>query len=108
MRCTQIAGLSREAINWLNENQKEPECEECPHCGHRKITDAHDRVYGDAKLLGMFEDGPDLFEYDLKEGGVAREVVQTVPWSSGPVIFLCLEVDGKRIGEWSQKDIDNA
>jgi len=36
------------------------------------------------------------------------EVVQAEPWSSGPVIFTCLEVDGERIGEWPQKEIDNA
>lgn len=36
------------------------------------------------------------------------EVVQAEPWSSGPCIFTCLMNLGslKRIGEWSDEDIN--
>jgi len=37
---------------------------------------------------------------------VLREVVQCCPWSSGPVIFLCLEDDyGIRSFQWSRDDV---
>ena len=33
------------------------------------------------------------------------EAVQAEPWSSGPMIFTCLEnQDGKRYGEWKRQE----
>ena len=89
MRCTQLIGLTVEAEEFLRKNGGEG------------------KIYEDATNEGMFEDGPMLHEYNLVGGKVAREVIQAVPWSSGPCIFMCLEIDGKRMFEWSQEEIDN-
>jgi hypothetical protein len=67
-----------------------------------------EKDYKDARGLGMFGDGPMLKEYKLKDGKVAKEIVQASPWSGGPCIFLCLEVGGKRMFEWSDDDIAHA
>lgn len=109
MRITSIIGLTKEACMFLSENCNMIVAEKCPHC-HKAIRFEYDkRVYGDAKNAGMFDDGPELYEYTLKNGSKVREVVQAVPWSSGPCIFLCLEKQNvTRIGEWSQEEIDQA
>jgi len=79
----------------------------CPHCG--KFTEEKMETIADGRYtLGMFGEEEPLRTYKLKDGRTAMEVVQAEPWSSGPVIFTCLEVDGERIGEWPQKEIDNA
>lgn len=108
MRCTQIFGLSSEARKFIEENVKERDCNFCKHCGKPNGTEHDSKIYESAAHVGMFDDGPDLYEYQLKDGRVAREKVQDAPWSSGPCIFLCLEVDGERICEWPQEEIDHA
>jgi hypothetical protein len=65
-------------------------------------------VETDAYTSGMFGEELSLGAWKLKDGRVVREIEQASPWSSGPVIFTCLEVDGERIGEWSQEEIDKA
>lgn len=111
MRCTQIRGLSNEALAFLRDNRRQPPPSvACPTCGHRqrKLPDDH-RVWASASAEGMFDDGPELWEYTLADGRVVREVVQDVPWSSGPVIFLCLmDEAGTKFCEWPQEEIDNA
>ena len=109
MRCTQIAGLSKEALNYLVENGKKIIVSKCPHCEGPLMEDFEEKEYDSAADYGMFDDGPELFEYTMKDGSKVREIVQAVPWSSGPVIFLCLEDEnGNRIGEWSEEEIRNA
>lgn len=110
MRCTQIIGLKIEAVSFINDNIEltSKEVDPCPHCG--KLTKTVDvrseRVYDDARSAGMFDDGPPLYEYILKDGRVMREVVQEVQWSSGPCIFLCLEdQDGNKMFEWDKQSI---
>lgn len=114
MRSTQIFGLSKLARDFLRENHR-PVFETCPTCGHDKVTDPKEVVYKDESALGMFDDGPALMEYILEDGRICREVVQATKFSSGPCIFLCLEVgmaDGQplvqRIGEWTEQEIEMA
>lgn len=113
MRCTQTMGLSEEAHEFLRENQLvEVINKDCPHCGGvlERVNKPSQRVYDNetGKIAGMFDDGPELNEYDLQDGRKAREVVQAVPWSSGPCIFLCLEIDGRKEFLWSDEDIRKA
>jgi len=68
---------------------------------------AQDYVHGlkllesDTQTLGMFEEEIDLrrwqisgdFKDDRFPDRCIREIVQATPWSSGPMIFNCLEVD---------------
>jgi hypothetical protein len=110
MRCTQIIGLTDEALEFLRLNTKPNEIETCPTCGHKKTIKEFRRIY-DAEtgvMHGMFDDGPELWEYDLLDGFTVREIVQASLWSSGPCIFLCLENErGKKLFEWSKKEIRN-
>lgn len=107
IRETQIIGLSPSAMNYLDSNAKKSEKTTCSTCGHSEGGIRINKKYSDARDRGMFDDGPDLHEYELKDGKTAKEIVQATPWSSGPCIFLCLEVDEKRIGEWSDEELDN-
>lgn len=113
MRSTQEFGLTKEACMFLNENCAMIPNQTCPHCGEVISTQLDRKIYDSAKDYGMFDDGPDLYEYTLKDGSKVKEIVQAVPWSSGPCIFLCLEkennvTDKTRIGAWSQEAIDQA
>lgn len=53
----------------------------------------------DRFTLGMFQEMIPLGRWSLvgpfkcRENACIREVVQASPWSSGPMIFTCLEVD---------------
>lgn len=107
IRETQIFGLNSEALGFLDKNCKRTGEKTCPTCKHVTGGDKIVKDYKDESGLGMFDDGPTLQEYTLKEGGVAREVVQASPWSSGPCIFLCLEIDGKRMFMWEEGEIQN-
>lgn len=112
IRETQIFGLHDEAIKFIDDNvvSVDREVDPCPHCGKftRKVNVREERIYGSARSSGMFDDGPDLTEYKLKDGSMVREVVQAVPWSSGPCIFLCLEdSDGNKMFEWDNDYINN-
>jgi len=107
MRITQFFGLTNEAKNFLDQNVKRVPCSPYPHCGKATSTKIVMDEYEDASHLGMFNDGPTLKAYALKNGTIIKEVVQATPWSSGPCIFLCLEDEkGNRIDEWPQEEID--
>ena len=108
IRETQIFGLTEEAHKFLEENCKRTERKECPTCHNVTGGQRIEEQYADESDLGMFDDGPKLDRYQLKDGRTAKEVVQASPWSSGPCIFLCLEIDGKSHFEWAQKEIDEA
>lgn len=111
MRCTQIIGLTVQADEFLEKEVKRTPKIPCPTCKHVTGGDWYQVVYDETTGVqaGMFDDGPLLHEYTLKNGETVREVIQASPWSSGPCIFLCLEdKDGKRMFEWSEKEINNA
>lgn len=104
MRCTQYVGLPKDALKFLNENQK---IEKCPCCGH--TTYLGERTWKDASACGMFDDGPKLNEFELKDGSIVREEIQAVPWSSGPVIFtMLIDEKGNVLFRHSDKDIESA
>lgn len=109
MRSTQIIGLSQEAKNYLSCYCKQVSIHICPDCNHKYGGSKFKKEkYDSAAEYGMFGDGPNLYKYKLKDGSFVKEIVQAVPWSSGPCIFLCLEKeDGTKIGEWSEEDINN-
>jgi len=108
MRCTQIAGLQPEAQDWLEANCRKVPTGICKHCGKPNGETLDGVVYDGSGSSGMFEDGPHLQEYTTTEGKKVREVVQAAPWSSGPVIFLCLEIDGEQMFRWPEDKVNNA
>jgi len=109
MRMTQVFGLPPAAYVFLDEHCKEEDCSPCPHCGKPTARKRVCGVYGSAAELGMFDDGPELLEYTLKDNTKVRETVQSSEWSSGPCIFLMLvDENGDTVISWDQKDIDRA
>lgn len=106
-RETRVYGLNEDAQGFLNAYAKRG-VQPCPCCGQDVKDKILKREYGSAADEGMFGDGPPLYEYELTDGRVAREIVQSVPWSSGPCIFLCLTVDGQRKCEWFESEINAA
>ena len=77
----------------------------CPDCGCVITTRPTCFIYDELDV--WHGSGPELKEYTLQDGRMAREVVQAIPWSSGPVVFLCLEIDGEHKFTWSDEEIDN-
>ena len=53
----------------------------------------------DTQTMGMFEEKIGLRRWHCKSltkrGKWVREKVQIVPWSSGPMIFTCLEIEAQ-------------
>jgi hypothetical protein len=103
-RSWSFVGLTDGAESFLEENVKKIPSNPCPHCEEylnetRVIikTETEDSFYGD---------GPILHTYMLNDGRECKEIIQEEPWSSGPVTFLCLEIDGKRMFEWTNDQID--
>lgn len=109
MRSTQIRGLTNEALNFLNENCIKVPVKRCPKCDYELEYGQKCEVYEDASWTGMFEDGPSLLKYYLKDGSTVKEVIQAVPWSSGPCIFMCLKDKEENLFfKWPISEIENA
>jgi hypothetical protein len=77
----------------------------CPECNYVISQKKSIRIYETKDAFS--EDDLALFEYDLQNGDIVREFLQAQPWSSGPMSFLCLEINGKKIFEWKDEEIDN-
>lgn len=107
MRMTQFVGLTQAACKWLDIACKKEPAVVCNSCGAVVREKLKSTVY--SKTYGMFEEEIPLHQYETLGGSIVREVVQAIPWSSGPVIFLCLEFPQSRdrICEHPQCDIDN-
>lgn len=107
MRSDQWIGLTDEARAFLDEHAAMVPGDRCPKCDHilNHKRDCQEREWVD----GMFGTpaGP-LIDYKLKDGRVAKEVVQEAPWSSGPCFFICLEIDEVRCFEWPEEETRNA
>lgn len=107
MRMDQWRGLTEDARKFLDEHAAMIPGDKCPQCGcilnHKR--DCKEREW----VKGMFGDsvGP-LFDYKLKDGRIAKEVVQTVASSSGSVFFICLKIDGVKCFEWPEEKIRDA
>ena len=106
MRCYQDQGFTDyEAVaDWLDKNcVKEKRihyvCEKCRHEDFSMVV----KIFSQHQEDMFYGDGPILHEYQTLEGKVVKEVVQEAPWSSGPMGFVCLEVDGKRMFEWTEE-----
>lgn len=109
MRCTQLIGLSKAAEDYLEKNALVTPIKTCGECGHVSGGNRVARVYDSetGRRAGMFDDGPDLYEYELRDTSIVMEVVQATPWSSGPNIFICLRDEhGKWLCKWPQEEID--
>jgi len=103
----QHMGFTAEADVFLEEYAKKVGTHPCPHCG--EMTDKTFEKLSYSSYTGMFQQEYPLHIYLLKDGSTVKEIVQAEPWSSGPCFFMCLERDnGKRIGKWSQEEINNA
>jgi len=98
MRCTQPMGLPPEAYAFLLDNTVRRNV--CPTCNRDDGPVCE--VIGST---GMFDDLP-LHQYTLTDGRTATEFVQAEVWSSGPMIWLALDLsDGTKI-EWPPEEIE--
>ena len=102
-------GLTEKAKVFLGANRATKlSSVECPHC-HWVVSVSVElepvREYTKEDIF-YGQEYP-LLEYKLNDDKVAREVIQESPWSSGPVIFTCLEIDGKKQFKWEEKEIED-
>ena len=107
MRSTQIMGVKPEADEFLDENCVMETVQTCDACGH--VLSKQRKTVGmvNESDIGLCEDGPICLHYLLKDGSICKEIIQEIPWSNGPRIFMCLEIDGKKKFMWSKKEINN-
>jgi len=104
---TQFVGISPRAKKYIKNNCKKDLIEVFKNGILDKSYETPVKEPGHI-TFGMFEEEIQLFSYVLKDGSIIVEVEQASPWASGPVIFTCLEDEaGKRIGEWTDKEIDS-
>jgi len=103
MRMHQYIGLNDRARKWLEKHAQKVPGSRCSHCNQVLSTILSRRVYSTDEI---FYDTLSLYEYTLTDGTVVREVLQDQPWSSGPMSFLCLEIEGKQRFKWSRKEIE--
>lgn len=83
-RSTQYIGLNKAAVKFLEE--------------FGELVETYHMTEG------MFEEPVRGGIYRLCSGRVAREVEQVCPWSSGPMIFTCLEIDGVMRFRWKEDE----
>jgi len=106
-RTTQFIGLSSNAWNFLKEYKYKQLCE-------YYMTEGmfDEPVMGSIyecilEREGRYSFPENKYMEEYKETFI--EVVQAMPWSSGPCIFTCLKYLAKDeyIGLWSDKEINN-
>ncbi len=109
IRCTQLIGLPPTAKAFLKESGEQVVTQRCSRCGAKLATAIHRVWYDSAKHDGMFDDGPDLYMYWLKDGRRVMERVQSVSWSSGPMIFLELvDSQGSPLFAWTEEEMEKS
>lgn len=99
-RTTQFIGLSQEATQFLKVHNAKI------LCGYTMTHGMfEEEIYGN---IYETEHKYDYYGSEMIDKHTCVEVVQAEPWSSGPCIFTCLMDLGslKRIGEWSDKEIN--
>lgn len=110
MRCTQIIGLPGDAEKFINTNCEMIPDVVCLKCGEVATYKKHMEIWKDASGAGMFDDGPKLMRYYLKDGRRVIEEIQSAPWSSGPNIFLKLvdEKTQETLFHWTDEEIEDS
>lgn len=111
MRCFQYIGLNQKAKDWLEENCVKEPIEFCPHCG--KPTKETLKVIWAYHHDSFMGEGPLLETYEAKDGALVNVVIQEESWASGPVCFLCLEIErpdrpgiaNMKFCEWTDEEI---
>lgn len=104
MRCYQHIGLTEKAKTFLNENVNIVPDIVCPKCD--EVITAKMQKSEIRKLKLFHDDGPLEYEYVLKDGRICKEILQSALWSSGPMGFMCLEIDGEKIYTWSKDEMN--
>lgn len=107
---TQIYGRTEEAEKFLKENVEMIPDIICPDCKKIMSYKQNKQIYKDELDAGMFDDGPKLWEYNLKDRTVIREKLNKYkPWSSGPCLFIDLvDQNGNILYEWSEEEINKS
>ncbi len=105
MRMTQYIGLSQKAIDFLEKHNSVKLCNY-----HMTKGMFNEPIMGaiyecTLQRKGMYSCPSNEYMENYKE--VFVEVVQAEVWSSGPMIFTCLQKlnTNERIGEWTEEEI---
>ena len=104
MRCYQHVGLTEEAKSFLENNVEMIPDVICPKCGETITTKMNCSLIRTIELF--YDDGPNECMYKLKDGTYCNEVLQTAPWNSGPMGFMCLEISNGRLFEWTREEMN--
>lgn len=109
MRCWQPYGLSAAAKKFLSDNGvTEAKTSKCPHCG-KSIVEHVSLMFTiyETKERGFYED--DQMEcWPLRDGRFAKRVQDFCVWSSGPMTFDCLAIDGQKLCQWTAEEASAA
>ncbi len=94
MKTTNFVGLTDKASQHIESN-----------INNSRTNNVYDQET--AKKMGIKNDGPDLYEYTMKDNTKLKEIVQSAPITKdGISIFLCLQdSESNRLFEWSKEDI---
>jgi hypothetical protein len=93
-RSATIVGLSKRALTFLRNEGKTKSVNSCEHCGHCSGKELVSQTYETIEVF--VNEDYQLQKWRLKDGRIAKEVVQCIPWDSGPILYTCLEIDGVR------------
>ncbi|MEN6550105.1 MAG: hypothetical protein ABFE07_29020 [Armatimonadia bacterium] len=110
MRCWQPYGLNAAAKKFLEENGflEEIETSKCPHCGKTIASGLRLKHTIYINLERGFYESDAMEEWTLKDGRKARRVEDFCVWSSGPMTFDCLEIDGQKVCQWTPEEASAA
>jgi len=108
MRSTQYIGLNNMAREWLQEYTRLVKTEiVCPHCGGTIPNGVRQaKSPSGNNIMGMCGEQIPLMKYTIQDGNEVYEVEDTVIWSSGPMIFTCLEMDGIKFFCWTESELE--
>jgi hypothetical protein len=105
MRCYQHVGLTAAAEDFLEKNVKKVPNQICHHC--KEVITTKRKVLDTYQYDAFYGNGPTLHQYELNDGDTVKEVVQAMPWSSGPIGFLCLKNSRDQLFcQWTEKEIE--
>ena len=111
MRCDQFPGLSKRAVEFLEEHGKK----RLKFITIDGIITERKQILSEKvgmdKIIGMYDTEHTTTAYELQDGTWVHEFVQCAPWSSGPVHFLALKKEtGEPIQEtfWTEEEIQDS
>jgi len=72
-------------------------------CGYKQLSISEPS----GETFGGFEGDYELKKHTMPDGRVYKEFLQASPWSSGPMFFIALKLDGEIVKEslWTDEEM---